>query len=477
MRIDYYQKRYHILLIVIILVTSWACIFLGSTIGDQKYGIPDNRDLFLVDHYRSPNLRIVQDTEYGSNCYIFNRDYSDMNPAWSPDGKQIAFLSDMDGDNDIYVIDADGSNCRNLTADPSPLLTSILYMIRKTNDGWPAWSPDGKLIAFGSARDNIMMNSVDMNVYLMEPDGSHVINLTYTGDDEALPSWAPDGERLVLIQKQGKEANILTIHVDGSQALQLTESNQENSYPRWSPNGNQIVFESNRDGDYDIYVMNTDGSEVIPLTKHPHDDRRPVWSPNGDQIAFASNRDGDAEIYIMNSDGSNIIQVTNNELGDSDPSWSPDGNSITYHSNVFGDSWRIFRMDVDGSNQKQLTGNSTEESHLENAIYHLQKGTFLFYSILDSSEGSLDSVIESLSNAINLDQGLGEAYLARGLAYLYRCDFRWTHVIRTEIKISKRNNECSDYSLAVSDLERALDLGLAPGVVPGAQNFLNQLKK
>jgi len=475
MRIQRFPILKPFILLLFAAVMSYSCSTqLNRTEQVQEFSIGNLPD--VVDFYSSPNSAIVRNAVYGSDGYIFNDNYSDTNPVWSPDGKQIAFISSRDGDNDIYVMDADGSNLINLTADPSPLLASLLYMIDKGNDAWPAWSPDGSQIVFSSARDNIMMRSVDLNLYLMETDGSSVRNLTYTGDDEGVASWSPTGKELVFAHVQGDYVNLFKITADASQVTQLTDSKFSNNYPAWSPDGRQIAFESDQDGDYEIYLMDSDGGSLIQLTDNHTEEMRPAWSPDGEQLVYLSNLDGDGEIFLMDRDGSNPVQLTQNTVMDVDPSWSPDGKQIVFESNT-DEGWRIIKMDADGSNLVQLTGGVIEEPPVENASYFLQKGISLFYQYIGNNQVPFNPVIDSLTKAIELDNDFGEAYLARGMAYLYRCDFRWAHVIKTEVRLYEKNDNCPDFGLAAADLEKALEIGLAPGVEPGAASLLKVLLK
>lgn len=463
MRINLFRKPLQFIIPLIILSITLSCLSFGS--------FPPNP----VDEYKSPNEVLVTEPVYGSDGYIFLEDYSDTDPAWSPDGKYIAFSSNRDGDYDIYIMEADGSNLFNATADPSPLLTSILYMIKKSGDRWPSWSPDGSKIVFSSAQDNIMMQSIELNIFSMKVEGTEVINLTDTLDVDGIPDWAPDGNQIVFVSDRDPDTNIYLMDSDGTNVIQLTDIECDNDFPKWSPDGNRIAFESNRDGNHDIYLMNNDGSEIIRLTSESSEDQQPSWSPRGDQIAFSSDRDGDYEIYIMDADGSNITQVTNNEINDLDPAWSPDGNKIAFRSNL-DEGWRINIIDVDGSNLLQLTGGPVEVPATENSVFHLNKGISHLYRYVSSGEGSIEQAIEALNESISLNETLAEAYLARGLAYLLRCEFSWAHLHLSEVKVFERNDNCPDYNRAIADLETAIKLGLAPGVEPGAANLLEKLK-
>jgi dipeptidyl aminopeptidase/acylaminoacyl peptidase len=184
----------------------------------------------------------------------------DRGPDWSPDGSKIAFISDRDGDYEIYVIDADGTNVTQLTR----------------NTAWdrgPDWSPDGSKIAFHSDRDS------DFEIYVMDADGTNV--------------------------------------------TQLTRNTAWDRGPDWSPDGSKIAFYSDRDNDYEIYVMDADGSNVVKLTKtlSPIINQKPAWSPDGKKIAFMSDRDGDNEIYVVDAGGTNVRQLTNNTADEWGPDW------------------------------------------------------------------------------------------------------------------------------------------------------------
>ena len=266
---------------------------------------------------------------------------------------QIAFTSFRDGNEEIYVMDADGSNLRNLTRNPAL-------------DSRPAWSPDGGQIAFTSDRDG------NWEIYVMDANGRNLRNLTKNASTDDTPSWSPNGEHLAFTSsRDGPKKwsyNIYVMGADGSNSRNLTRNPWVNGSPTWSPDGRRIAFDSDRDGNLEIYVMDADGGNPQRLTRHLAFDFGPSWSPNGEHIALNSSRGGNNEIYVMDTEGGNLRNLTNNnDAYDASPSWSPDGKKIAFASaNKVAKAkdrfiFDIFVMDINGGNLQQLTKDPESE--------------------------------------------------------------------------------------------------------------------
>ena len=256
-----------------------------------------------------------------------NADTDGWNLVWSPDGQRLAFTSERDGNTEVYVMDADGTDPTNLT--------------QSAGDDWaPVWSPDGQHIAFTSSRDG------NTEVYVMDADGTDPTNLTQSAGDDWAPVWSPDGQRLAFLSNRDGNAEVYVMAADGSDLTNLTQDAGIDGNPVWSSDGQRIVFESNRDGNTEVYVMAADGTDPTSLTYHFSGEWSPVWSPDGQRLVFLSNRDGNTEVYVMAADGSNSTNLTQNVGDDWSPVWSPDGQRLAFLSNRDGNT-EVYLVDVD----------------------------------------------------------------------------------------------------------------------------------
>ena len=227
---------------------------------------------------------------------------------------KIAFTSVRDGIGGIYVMDGDGRNKRRVTEHPSV-------------NRYPAWSPDGKKIAFESNRNNV--NIDHRQIWVIDADGKNPIRLT-DGLVDANPDWSPDGTRIVydahLVPDDHHLApgGIAVMDADGKNKRLLT---RVGLHPTWSPDGKRIAFISGVDVINHVFVMDVDGRNRMQLTHDFVRKRLPSWSHDGKRIAYV----GDNVIWVVDSDGENPRQLTN-IVTEEHPTWSPDSESIAFHS-------------------------------------------------------------------------------------------------------------------------------------------------
>jgi Tol biopolymer transport system component len=267
---------------------------------------------------------------------------------------RIAFVSDRDGDNDIYTIKPNGQGVLNLTPGGD-------------DDGAPAWSADGRWIAYASDHRSATNPTGAYELWVVSADGSQRRQVTFDALDADLPAWSPDGKQLAFTRNTGDfpESDILTVRLDGTGERNLTNSpsvaDRESS---WSPDGQTIAFASDRDGQefFDIYTMRPNGSSARRLTFTAADEEFPDWSPGGRLIAFnsagADVEGGEVfEIYTMRPDGRGRLLVTRaapGESGSALPAWSPDGRKLAVASDRTGDP-EIWTLRADGSHQRNRT--------------------------------------------------------------------------------------------------------------------------
>jgi len=289
----------------------------------------------------------IIDPESGESMALTDNGSSDFAPVWSPDGKQVAYVSGEAGDLEINVVDRKGEVINRLTNIPG-------------DDEAPLWSPDGQSLAFISNQDD------NAEVYLMGAEGGRPTRITSKSADDRMGDWSPDGVWLIFVRGGSSEERGLWLrNPDGVNLVHLTHENDFD--PAWSPDGKDIVFVRNTEGNSDLYLASRlkdgtwqDDVELTRLTQHQESDQDPAWSPDGDTIAFVSFREGNGEIYIMKPNGSKQLRLTTNEADDLDPVWSPSGDQMAFVSHLYGPG-EIFIMDNDGGNQRRLTNNNSED--------------------------------------------------------------------------------------------------------------------
>jgi len=234
-------------------------------------------------------------------------------PVWSPDGKQVVFSRHRSGKIGLVVMAADGSDQKVISSGKFPQYDA-------------SWSPDGTRLAFTNVPQSGTQGNLD--VFLAKADGSDPQK--FAGDQgklshEEYPAWSPDGKRIAWSSTSEGNQELYDADRDGSNRRRLTNHPALDAHPAWSPDGKQIAFATNRWGDFEIAVVDVDSGNLTRLTDSRGLDDYPVFSPDGRRIAFLSNRDGNSEIYIMNADGTNPVNATQNPALDSFPAWTPDG--------------------------------------------------------------------------------------------------------------------------------------------------------
>ena len=252
-----------------------------------------NHDIYIIDT-NGKNLRNLTD-----------HPAADFSATWAPDGRSFAYVSDRDRNYEIYVMDLNRKETRRLTNHPA-------------RDDNPAWSPDGHWIAFSSNREK------GHHIYKMNISGEKLQQLTDEGEFNAEPAWSPNGKNIAFHSGIG----IYVMESNGKKPIELKQG--KGASPAWSPNGKQIVFSRARDGIFGnpaLFIVNLDGGGLRQVTNDPRRHHQPSWSLDGEWISYVSKQDAraGADIYVINVTGKPIQRLTNDEGNEYSPAWVPEG--------------------------------------------------------------------------------------------------------------------------------------------------------
>jgi Tol biopolymer transport system component len=279
----------------------------GQRIVFERCCVADDSDIYVMDADGS-NLRKL--TPPGTDEY---------DPTWSPDGERIAFwrVDPEFVDDGIYVMNADGTEQRNLTprtsGEPGPPDAA--------RDSTPAWSPDGRKIAFERSSDDLQTD-----IYVMNADGTAQRNVTMTPGEavnEFEPVWSPDGRMIAFNAFRGRLA-VYVADADSSLQRKLGQNGAFSQDPSWAPDGRRLVYWSyvSEDSPAYVYSVKIDGTGRRNLTPRGNGGP-PVWSPSGDLIAFSVHLGLSQDIYVMRSNGSELRRISRRGSNDSKPMWRP----------------------------------------------------------------------------------------------------------------------------------------------------------
>jgi eukaryotic-like serine/threonine-protein kinase len=286
----------------------------------------------------------------------------DLSPAFSPDGKSLAFLRAVSsGIDDVYVGPARGGSARRVTFD-------------NRNAQSVTWMPDSRWIVFSSERRR---NTV---LWRVRASGGEPERIPGVAENAADPVFSREG-RMAYAQFF-QDANVWRIDTDGKQPpVKVISSTQYDSSPQYSPDGSRIAFRSNRSGSNEIWVSDSNGRIPVQLTRYGGPlTGTPRWSPDGMNIAYDARPEGQADIYAVSSIGGMPRRMTSSEFEDVVPSWSVNGAWIYFASNRTG-AWQVWRVPASGGTEEQVTRDGGF------AAFESPDGRYLYYAKGRSTPG------------------------------------------------------------------------------------------
>jgi Tol biopolymer transport system component len=358
--------------------------------------------IFLVPALGGPERKLYS----GTSAFISLYEYGNA-LSWSPDGKYLAFSGQLSPQepNSIFLLSLESLEKRQLTTPP----------VGSIGDSTPAFSPDGKVLAFVRGA-----SSRDIEIYVMPADGGEPKRLTFDHRSGRSLAWTADGREIVFsswfngslslwkvrasggtpeqlavggqgastlaVSRQGnrlaysqefRDTNVWRIDIDRSSNMEgptrLISSTRQDYGPQYSADGKRIAFSSGRSGTSEIWVCEADGLNPVQVTSFGGPDvGSPRWSPDGGQIAFDSIAAGHRDIFVVSSEGGKPRRLTDDIADDVRPSWSLDGRWIYFGSNRTGD-WQVWKTPSEGGQAVQVTrqgGREAFESFDSKFVYY-----------------------------------------------------------------------------------------------------------
>ena len=334
----------------------------------------------------------------------------DSSPAFSPDGRTLAFIRSRDNRTELYLLPVSDALEPVGEARQIPLGQPSYA---------PAWTEDGREIVFGSLRQGLWRIGVSGSA----SRSAEPARLPF-GDNAWFPSISRRGHRLAYSNGSSPNISIWRMAVpggpsarDGTRARSsnrsFISSTQIDVYPQFSPDGKKIAFVSERSGHSEIWVCNSDGSSPVQVTSfHGPEVTIPRWSPDDRRIAFDSDAEGGQfDIWVIGADGGKPVRMTTHPANDGNPSWSHDGRWIYFDSARTGEQ-QVWKLPADGGEAIQLTRDGGY------APLESPEGKFLYYTknLFNTSlwrvplgGGQAAKVLEGLSSFFDLaivDKGI-----------------------------------------------------------------------
>ena len=267
---------------------------------------------------------------------------------WSPDGSMLAFRVWTNGDYQLFVASADGSDLTNIT--------------ESMGVGELSWSPDGSMLAFTAIQEGN-----DYDVLVVNSDGTGLRAVVVSPFTEHGPHWSPDGsqiafERWPVHVRDPGTADIYVVGLKGGKAAPLVTSPGYDAGVAWSPDGGRLAFTSDQGGDEEIHVVNADGSGQKQLTDLPEASAtEPMWSPDGARLSFVAHDGEQWDVWVVNADGTGLLRLTPRDRADGPAVWAPDSSLLAFTASEVtsgvdnAGTYDVYTIRPDGTDERRIT--------------------------------------------------------------------------------------------------------------------------
>ncbi len=357
----------------VLFVISLSLVLIASNSLESRND-PQDKIVFFSDRDGNNEIYVMND-DGSAQRRLTNNDSNDTHPKFSPNGEQIVFLSDRNGPYEIFTMNSDGSDVRQIT----PSIPSVHF---------PSFSADGSKLIFNSVQKG---KRVLMIMDLTNGETSRYLRNKF---NVYHPAWSPSGDKIAFDIIEGNNQDICVANTDGSGFMRLTENAKGNFSPAWSPDARHIAYIGGRNRNLDICVMKADGSGKKYITSHNAMDEFPSWGPDGKRIVFESRRTGKKQIFIIGSDGTGLKQITFGNYNNSFPDWCKVSYSETKKTsdNQGKESFPVLKGPYLGQKPPGMTPEvfapgivSTEEQYELNSVFS-PDGDEFYYEVSATSQ-------------------------------------------------------------------------------------------
>ena len=229
------------------------------------------------------------------------------NPTWTQTGAFLAYETYLDDQYDIYVASAETGDQRRLTTDPAW-------------DMQPTFSPSNDRVAFVSDREG------GQSIYVLPTSGgAETERLTDDTSEDTYPAWSPDGSRIAFVSNREGTQDLFAVDVESGEITALTSGAGDDLYPTWSPDGSRIAFASTRNGAQNIYELTVGTGEIVALTSGDDLKAYPSYGPGGQRLLYTVQSDSNADLFLLRMETGEILQLTNTGIVESQGVFRPTG--------------------------------------------------------------------------------------------------------------------------------------------------------